>query len=172
VDAVVVGGGLAGLSAALTLLDRGGRVVLLEKEAFVGGNTLWASSGINGVDAAAEANPDSVGAYANDTLVSGGQTTNPLVQALAEGSVSTLEWLRSRVHVSLDKVSQLGGHSHARTHRPSSGLAGSELVNALKRAVGEYERSGRLTVLKKTRATRLLLDQGQVNPSRAALSTT
>jgi hypothetical protein len=45
VDAVVVGGGLAGLSAALTLLDRGGRVLLLEKEAFVGGNTLWASSG-------------------------------------------------------------------------------------------------------------------------------
>ena len=31
VDAVVIGGGLAGLSAALTILDAGGRVVLLEK---------------------------------------------------------------------------------------------------------------------------------------------
>ena len=35
VDAVVIGGGLAGLSAALTLLDRGARVVLLEKEGWV-----------------------------------------------------------------------------------------------------------------------------------------
>lgn len=50
VDAVVVGGGLAGLTAALTLLDRGARVVLLEKEGYVGGNSQWASSGINGVE--------------------------------------------------------------------------------------------------------------------------
>jgi aspartate oxidase len=117
------------------------------------------TAGINGVDAEDPDNADSVGAYANDTLVSGGQTANPLVQALAEGSVGTLHWLRSRVHVPLDRVSQLGGHSHARTHRPSSGLAGSELVNALKRQLGVYERQGQLTVMKKTRATRLLLDK-------------
>jgi hypothetical protein len=60
-----------------------------------------------------------------------------LVQVLAEGSVDTLDWLRTRVHLNLDRVSQLGGHSHARTHRPSSGMAGSELINALKRVVQE-----------------------------------
>jgi succinate dehydrogenase/fumarate reductase flavoprotein subunit len=66
VDAVVVGGGLAGLTAALTLLDRGARVVLVEKEPFVGGNSQWASSGINGVDTANATNPDSVAAFTED----------------------------------------------------------------------------------------------------------
>lgn len=49
-DAVVVGGGLAGLSAALTLLDRGGSVAVVEKMGHLGGNSAWASSGVNAVD--------------------------------------------------------------------------------------------------------------------------
>jgi succinate dehydrogenase/fumarate reductase flavoprotein subunit len=36
---VIVGGGLAGLSAALTLLDRGATVVLVDKEKYWGGNS-------------------------------------------------------------------------------------------------------------------------------------
>jgi heterodisulfide reductase subunit A-like polyferredoxin len=39
VDCVIVGTGLAGLSAAITLFDMGARVVMLEKEAFMGGNS-------------------------------------------------------------------------------------------------------------------------------------
>jgi succinate dehydrogenase/fumarate reductase flavoprotein subunit len=46
-DAVVIGSGLAGLTAALNILDRGGKVVILEKEAKPGGNSIKASSGIN-----------------------------------------------------------------------------------------------------------------------------
>ena len=62
---MVVGGGLAGQTAALTLLDRGARVILLEKEAYAGGNSRWASSGINGVDVETVAeNPDSVASFA------------------------------------------------------------------------------------------------------------
>lgn len=45
---IVVGGGLCGLSAAHTVLERGGRVVLLDKNAFLGGNSTRATSGING----------------------------------------------------------------------------------------------------------------------------
>ena len=36
---IVVGGGLAGLSAAHTVLERGGSVLLLDKNAFLGG--IW-----------------------------------------------------------------------------------------------------------------------------------
>ena len=44
---IVVGGGLAGLSAAHTVLQNGGRVVLVDKEDKLGGNSMKASSGIN-----------------------------------------------------------------------------------------------------------------------------
>ena len=36
---IVIGGGLAGLSAAHTVLEKGGRVILVDKEAFLGGNS-------------------------------------------------------------------------------------------------------------------------------------
>lgn len=45
---IVVGGGLAGLSAAHTVLERGGKVILLDKNSFLGGNSTKATSGING----------------------------------------------------------------------------------------------------------------------------
>jgi len=46
-QAIVVGGGLSGLSAVHTILERGGRVVLLEKMSFCGGNSTKATSGMN-----------------------------------------------------------------------------------------------------------------------------
>jgi len=44
---IVIGGGLAGLSAAHTVLEYGGRVILLDKNPFCGGNSTKATSGIN-----------------------------------------------------------------------------------------------------------------------------
>ncbi|KAF4685561.1 fumarate reductase [Perkinsus olseni] len=46
-DVVVVGGGLAGMSAAIASADRGARVLLLDKSKHLGGNSAKASSGIN-----------------------------------------------------------------------------------------------------------------------------
>ena len=51
---IVVGGGLAGLSAAHTLIERGGSVLLLDKSAFLGGNSTKATSGINGAGTSAQ----------------------------------------------------------------------------------------------------------------------
>ena len=45
---IVIGGGLSGASAANTVLERGGNVLLLDKNAFCGGNSVKATSGING----------------------------------------------------------------------------------------------------------------------------
>ena len=44
----VIGGGLSGLTAALELLEAGRAVVLVDKRKFLGGNSAYASSGING----------------------------------------------------------------------------------------------------------------------------
>ncbi len=44
---IVIGGGLSGLSAAHTVLEHGGTVILLDKNPFCGGNSTKATSGIN-----------------------------------------------------------------------------------------------------------------------------
>jgi len=55
---IVIGGGLAGLSAAHTVIKSGGRVLLLDKMAFMGGNSTKATSGINGAPTKAQAKLD------------------------------------------------------------------------------------------------------------------
>ena len=174
VDLVVVGGGLAGLTASLTVLDRGGRVTLVEKEAFVGGNSQWASSGINGViKTARDENPDSVGAYRDDCEKSsygngnGADGLDPEtiehIPTLTSKAGETIEWLRQRAGADLSLLSRLGGHSHARTYRPNEGMAGSSLVFALKAKCEEYMDSGRFNVVKKARVTRVSTDgDGQI----------
>jgi succinate dehydrogenase/fumarate reductase flavoprotein subunit len=159
-DAVIIGGGLAGLSAALTLLDRGGRVAVLEKMGHLGGNSAWASSGVNAVDLENNVSGDSVAAFTSDTLKGAQLASNPLVNVLTEGSVGSLTWLRERLqeHLKLDLVGQLGGHSYPRTHRPSTGLAGSSIIFAIEKQLNKYltEANPRLTMMKWTRATKLV----------------
>ena len=50
------------------MLDRGGTVVVLEKQGHRGGNSAWASSGVNAVDASNTKGGDSVAAFTVDTL--------------------------------------------------------------------------------------------------------
>ena len=80
------------------------------------------------------------------------------IPTLAAGSVETLTWLRDRVGVDLSRVGQLGGHSHARTHRPAAGMAGSTLVLALQKQCDAYAKSGALTWRKKTRVDEITMD--------------
>jgi succinate dehydrogenase/fumarate reductase flavoprotein subunit len=164
VDVVVIGGGLAGLSAALTILDAGGRVVLLEKMGHLGGNSAWASSGINAVDVNDTSTQDTVEIFTADVTKAAGRGDNPLISVLTSGSVDALAWLRSRVkeNLNLDLVGQMGGHSKARTHRPSSGLAGSAMIFALQKQLEKYtvEPAGGgkppFELMKWTRATALV----------------
>lgn len=55
-DVVVIGGGGAGLSAAVSALENGASVVLIEKTAALGGNTIRAGGPFNAVDPARQAN--------------------------------------------------------------------------------------------------------------------
>ncbi|MEV7973526.1 L-aspartate oxidase [Cellulomonas sp. NPDC089187] len=66
-DAVVVGSGIAGLTAALELRSRVDRVLLVTKGELVSGSTIWAQGGI----AAALDPTDSPAAHLHDTLEAG-----------------------------------------------------------------------------------------------------
>eukprot|EP00958_Prasinococcus_capsulatus_P025421 scaffold4305_cov370-Prasinococcus_capsulatus_cf.AAC.1 len=174
-DGVIIGGGLAGLACALELLDAGARIALIDKQGVFGGNSAKASSGINGVDAVDaqnRPNEDSVESFLEDCINGGGLSGNGipggnhLLPTLARRSVDTLEWVRKRGKIALDLVGQLGGHSFPRTHRPKDGLAGSEIVVALEKQLKPFKETGQLTVMKNTKATSLMLEDGRVTGIR------
>lgn len=164
-DAVVVGSGLAGLAAALNILDRGGRVVVVEKEHRMGGNSNKASSGINGCcPNETIVTHDSVDTFRNDTIKSAGDAAQlPLIETLVQNSASAVTWLRERVGVDLSLLAQLGGHRNKRTHRPKNGMVGAEIIYGVQKAVKEYEKKGTAKILVDTKVTGLVRDdEGRV----------
>jgi len=159
-DAIVVGSGLAGSAAVLTILDRGGRVVLIEKEHSMGGNSNKASSGINACCPYNNTHGDSLDSFRYDTIKSAGSSAqHQLVDTLVSGSEGAVTWLKDRVGVDLTLLAQLGGHGHKRTHRPSNGMAGAEIMFRMHKAIKQYEKQGLVEILVDTRVTDLLTDQ-------------
>lgn len=156
-DAIVIGGGLAGLAATLNILDRGGTVTLIEKEHVLGGNSAKASSGINACCPHNNTYGDEVESFMKDTVKSAGDTAQlPLISKLVGNSEKAVTWLKDRVGVDLSLLAQLGGHSHKRTHRPSNGMAGAEIIFAIQKAVRKYEKSGKVKILVDSKVTQLI----------------
>jgi len=155
-DAIVIGTGLAGLSATLNILDRGGRVVLIEKEHRLGGNSNKASSGINACCPQNSTYGDYLESFKEDTIRSAGKSSKPhLIETLVENSEAAVQWLKERVGVDLSVLAQLGGHGHKRTHRPNQGMVGAEIIYNIQRAVKTYEKSGMVKIMVDTRVTQL-----------------
>jgi flavocytochrome c len=159
-DAIVVGSGLAGMATTLNMLDRGGRVVIIDKEHVLGGNSGKASSGINACCPPNSTNQkDSMDLFWNDTFRSAGTSAqNELITTLISKSADAVSWLQSRLGVDLSLVAQLGGHSTHRTHRPKNGMVGAEIIYAIQRAIKAYTKDKQVTILTDTKVTKLLTD--------------
>lgn len=118
---IIVGGGLAGLSAAHQAYLRGANVVLLDKQGFLSGNSGKATSGINGSLTRTQVNlsiKDSVEQFYQDTLATAKDRANPdLIKVLVYNSADAVHWLQEVFKLDLSVVSRLGGHSQPRTHR-------------------------------------------------------
>merc|ERR1719203_486760 len=131
--AIVVGGGLAGVSAANTILENGGKTILLDKSSFCGGNSTKATSGINGSATKAQAQKgiqDSVELFTSDTL-KGGAKKPEVVKVLCGNSGSDVDWLVEKFNLDLSLVARLGGHSAPRTHRGKERFPGMTITYAL-----------------------------------------
>lgn len=162
-DAIIVGSGLAGLAAALNILDRGGNVLILEKEHLLGGNSNKASSGINGCCPHNDTYNDSLESFKNDTVRSAGVAADlKLIDTLVSNSEKAVKWLQERANVDLSLLAQLGGHSHKRTHRPSNGMAGAEIIYQMQKAVRSFEKSGKVKIYVDTKVIQLVTDDGRV----------
>ncbi|PWY89255.1 fumarate reductase Osm1 [Aspergillus heteromorphus CBS 117.55] len=155
---IVVGGGLSGLSAAHTVYLNGGNVLVLDKQAFFGGNSTKATSGINGALTRTQVDlgiADSVKTFYDDTLKSARDKARPdLIKVLTYKSAAAVEWLQDVFNLDLTLVSRLGGHSQPRTHRGHDAkFPGMAITYALMQRLEEITEAepDRVQILKKAR---------------------
>lgn len=152
---IVVGSGLAGLTAAYVSYFNNNEVILLEKNEKIGGNSLKATSGINFLG-----KNDSTTLFYQDTIRSGEYNNEQLVQLLINKSIDAREFLES-LGLRFDKVFNGGGHSVPRTHSISGDPRkniGNILVNTL------YDKIKQTNILVKTniRVTDINIQEGKV----------
>ncbi|EXJ91232.1 aromatic-L-amino-acid decarboxylase [Capronia coronata CBS 617.96] len=123
---IVVGSGLAGLSASSELVSRNIPVHIVERQQKPGGNSIKASSGINGAptryqppgsDSAASFYEDTLRSVSAEVMATMTARRQSLISTLTNSSASAINWLVDEKGIDLSRVAQLGGHSHARTHR-------------------------------------------------------
>jgi flavocytochrome c len=161
---VVVGGGLAGLSAAHTIYENGGNVCVIDKSSFFGGNSTKATSGINGAltrTQIAQQIQDSAEQFYNDTVKSAREKVRPeLVKVLTYNSGSAVDWLQDKFKIDLSLVARLGGHSHPRTHRGKERFPGMTITYALMERLEELAKTepNRVTIKTKCRGSKLIKD--------------
>ena len=147
-DVVVVGAGLAGLSAALAAREGGARVILLEKMGAPGGSTVT-SGGSFAFGGTAEQRAlgiaDSPARLREDLARVGGGVADPVLQDLYVAlQLETHDWLK-RQGVQFHKVSLSSNTSVPRTHPTRPRQVIDALVERLVSA-GANLRTGAATV--------------------------
>ena len=140
-DVVIIGSGGAGLSAAKAAADKGADVIVLEKMAFVGGNTNYATGGLNAADTSVQETlgiEDAIEVFFEDTMKGGKNLNNPeLVKVLTTNARETVDWLIS-LGADLSDVGRMGGSTNNRTHRPTGGAGvGAHIVSVLDKVAQE-----------------------------------
>ncbi|MBO9567903.1 MAG: L-aspartate oxidase [Cellulomonas iranensis] len=133
-DAVVVGSGVAGLTAALELRSRVRRVLLVTKGVLSSGSTVWAQGGI----AAALDPADSPAAHLRDTLAAGGGLCDPrAVETLVTEGPRRVRELVARGAVfdtgpdGVLSLTREGGHRADRIAHAGGDATGAEISRAL-----------------------------------------
>lgn len=133
-DVLVIGSGLAGLSAASAAAEKGDRVVLIEKGALLGGHSLYSSGSIAAVSPERQAEAgivDSVAQFVQDAWDVGGRCGNrAILTRIAEGSDEALRILESE-GIRFGPVFQAVAGLKPRAFAQTGVLAGRSYVTAL-----------------------------------------
>ncbi|MGL4642561.1 MAG: flavocytochrome c [Cetobacterium sp.] len=161
-DVIVVGGGGAGLAAAVSAHQNGATVLVLEKMPRVGGNTLIAGSAYNAVDPKRQKPlgiEDSVDLHYKHTFEGGDKLGKPvLIKTFVENSYPGIEWLESLGMGFKDEIFTVLGALYPRSHKPEKPLGTG--------FIGTYEdyisKNKGITVLTDTKVEDLILENGRV----------
>lgn len=159
-DVVVIGGGFAGLSAAIEARKRGKDVVVFEKMAKIGGNSIISDGGIAAPNTDLQKRhhiEDSKALMKKDMFKAGkDRNVEELVDVLVDEAKDAFLWTRDYLGVKyLDRVDIFGGHSVARCYTPKN-ISGRDLIHALKQKCDELK----IPIYTKTKVKRFLKKQG------------
>jgi L-aspartate oxidase len=157
-DVVVIGSGIAGLTAALRLRGHVGKMLVVTKDVLAAGSTQWAQGGI----AAALGPGDTPDQHEVDTLVAGaGACDLDAVRVLVrEGPEAVRELIALGTNFDHNPDGELsltreGGHHRDRIAHAGGDATGAEIQRALIAAV---ERAPEIEVVQHALAVDLLLD--------------
>ncbi len=161
-DVIVIGAGGAGLTSAIAAHEKGAKVILIEKTELLGGNTNYATAGLNAAGTKVQeklGEKDSPELFFEDTMKGGKNKNNKeLVKVLANNSSAIVDWLIER-GADLSEITSTGGQSAKRTHRPTGGSAvGPNIVSALSKTA-ENEK---IDIRKGTKAIELVKGKNRI----------
>lgn len=137
-DALIIGSGLSGLSTALSLADKGIKVLLITKEGLDVSNSANAQGGIASV---VDFDRDSFEKHISDTMTAGAGLNNPeVVRFFVENGPDAINYFKllgckftENDQGSLD-LGKEGGHSERRVVHAGD-ITGQELIKTIKNAV-------------------------------------
>ena len=166
-EVLVIGGGIAGLSAALAAAHAGREVLLLCKGELQVSNTAWAQGGVAAVLSQVERSAeDAVELHVRDTLAAGaGLCHEPAVRGIIGQAEAGMDFLRQagcRFDAGIDGLPQLtreGGHSARRILHAHGDATGAEIARALAATV---HADPRVTIIENAFAIDLLDRDGRI----------
>ena len=169
-DVVVIGGGGAGMTAAIRASQLGASVIVLEKLAFIGGNTLISGSGYNAVNPRIQLaqNPpvqDSIDFHFQQTFEGGDSIADPtLVRILVENALAGIYWTQELGMEWQDNIFTVPGALFRRSNLPVMPL-GIGFVDMYRRFLDRADSN--IELLLETRANELITEGGRVVGVRA-----
>ena len=137
VDVVVVGTGYTGLAAAIEAKDAGANVLVIDKAAVIGGNSMIASGGYNCADPERQKPQgieDSPELHYQQTLAGGDFRNDPAkVRIYADNALDGLHWLEKLGVEFEPKVYTIVGAVHPRSHDPIKNGRGGAIIGVMKK---------------------------------------
>lgn len=162
-DVVVVGGGPAGLAAAVEAASTGSRVVLLEKMPVLGGALLYTGGTVSGAGTRiqqAQGIEDSAKLHFLDSIIEGDFKVDPeLLMLYCTLAGPTIEWLVDELGVDIKEAVFAPEHtlySVARSYKPAMVNGKAAVLHGLLEKVAELDN---LQIQLNTEAIKLVQDE-------------
>ena len=164
-DLIVIGGGTAGLPAAIFSANRGLKVLIIEKAPSLGGTLFLSTGQIAGSGTIFQKNKgiqDTPDEHYEDIMRINKNSSDPdLTRILVNNAGNMINWLAANGYRIFENHPVTGiGHEHFKIARYQQGLMGGiSILNVFKPFIDQGVKQGNITVLLNTGAADLIQDE-------------